>query len=340
MAETQKLTHRRGWDKRMGRPLARSALAFRNLAHNPIILKELRWRMRSGRALFLLSFYVGLLSIFAILTYVVEAPRPNSYSGYYNYSNTYNSNNYDQLGNGIFSAIVIVQLLLIWVMAPSFTTGALSGEKERQTYEILLLTLLSAPQIVLGKLFSTLAYLFLLVIAAIPVESIVFLVGGVGPDQLVVGLIIPLVTAGLLGSMGIFWSSFLKTTSRASRCSYLTALVVLLGLPGMGIPLAFLLYGTGNNDSSNNFLLNWASAFNPAVGLVATNEFLTGSSNAIKNANILYYVRNNGDIYPMPWLVSLAMALSLSFLFISLAIRCIKPLKTEGAGGTTFYRKK
>ncbi len=330
MAETQKLTRRKGWGKRVVRPLAWPGLALRSLSRNPIILKELRWRMRSGRAFFLLSFYVGLLSIVAILAYSVAVPRSNNYYGSYNYSYY---NNYDQLGNGIFTTILTVQLLLILVMAPSFTTSALSGEKESQTYEILLLTLLSAPQIILGKLLSTLAYLFLLVIAALPVESIVFLVGGVGADQLAVGLIIPLVAAVVLGSMGIFWSSFLRTTSRASRSTYLSALVLLLGFPGFGIPLANFIYGNGYSDKTSLFLLNWASAFNPGIGLIATNEILTSNSSSIKSFNIFYYIRNNGDIYPMPWLISLAMALALSFLFITLAIRCVKPLKVEGSGG-------
>jgi predicted ABC-type sugar transport system permease subunit len=63
---------------------------------------------------------------------------------------------------------------------------------------------------------------------------------------------------------------------------------------------------------------------------VATNELLINSSTSITEHNILYYINNNGDIYPMPWLIFLVMALLFSTLFTLLAIRFIKPLKTDG----------
>ncbi len=302
-----------------------------SLRRNPIIQKEFRGRMRSWRTFFNLSFFVGILGVFAVLTYAVSMPQPSYYSGYYGYTSSYYSGSYERLGSNIFSAILIVQIILISLLAPSFTSGVLSGEKERQTYEILLLTLLRPAEIVFGKLLSTLAYLFLLIIAAIPIESIVFLVGGVGVDQLIIGLIVPLVTTLLLGSLGVAWSSILKTTSRASRAAYIMGAVMLLGLPALGIPLAFAIYGYSGGTAASYFLLNWASAFNPGVALIATNSMLIDSySTSLKEKNAFYYILNGGDVCLSPWLVFVTVSLALSILFIVIAIRNVKPLKTDG----------
>lgn len=330
MAESQKLTRQRSIGLRIVSPLTGPVRLIQSLKRNPIIVKELRGRMRSWRALFNLALYVGILSVFAILTYAVSMPRPSSYYGSYGYSSYYYNSGYERLGSGIFSGIIVVQLLLIALLAPGFTAGVLSGEKERQTYEILLLTLLQPAEIVLGKLFSTLSYLFLLIIAAIPVESIVFLVGGVGFDQLIVGLIVPLVATLMLGTLGVMWSSVLRTSGRASRSTYITAIVLLLGLPALGIPLSMLIYGFYNDSEGGLFLLNWASAFNPAIAMVATNEMLINTSSGIREHNIFYYVRSNGDFYPMPWINFIIMALALSVLFTVLAIRFVKPLTSDG----------
>lgn len=334
MAETQKLS------RPTKTPTWRGPLKpvgwIRNLARNPLILKELRGRMRSWRALFVLGLYVGALSLFAILTYAVVVNQPSSYYNGYNSYSYYYGTDYERLGSGIFSGIIVVQLLLISLLAPGYTVGALSGEKERQTYEILLLTLLRPHEIVLGKLFATLLYLFLLIIAALPVESIVFLVGGVGLDQLIIGLIVPLVTVLLLGTLGVAWSSLLRTTVRASRSAYVTGMALLVGVPALGIPLGFAVYGFQNNSAFGTFLLNWASAFNPVVAVIATNTMLTGSTGGLREHNVFYYVLTNGEVYPMPWIIFLAMALALSAFFVTFAIRFVKPLKTDG----DFAKKK
>ena len=283
--------------------------------------------MRSWRALFNVALYVGLLSIFATLTYAISVPRTDYYNSYYSYS--YYNNDYERLGSNIFSAIIGVQLLLIVLLAPGFTSGVISGEKERQTYEILLLTLLQPAEIVFGKLLSTLAYLFLLIIAALPVESIVFLVGGVGADQLIIGLIVPLVTTLTLGTLGVMWSSLLRTSGRASRATYISMVVLVLGLPALAIPLSLLSYGFRGGSDSGDLMLYWASAFNPGVAVISTNELLISHNSRTTEHNIFYYL-DNGYIYPMPWLVFLVAALVLSTIFTLLAIRFVKPLKTDG----------
>src|SRR5437016_3633955 len=89
MAETQKLS-RQARTPAWGWPV-KPVGWIKNLSRNPIILKELRGRMRSWRALFILGLYIGALSLFAVLTYSVVVNQSTSYyyNGYYSYSYSY-----------------------------------------------------------------------------------------------------------------------------------------------------------------------------------------------------------------------------------------------------------
>ena len=68
-------------------------------------------------------------------------------------------------------------------LAPAFTSGAISLEREKQTLDMLAATPISSLAIVVGKLFSALAYVFLLIAASIPLTAIVFVFGGVGAGR-------------------------------------------------------------------------------------------------------------------------------------------------------------
>ncbi|MBK8024641.1 MAG: hypothetical protein IPK19_25260 [Chloroflexi bacterium] len=62
----------------------------------------------------------------------------------------------------LFFGIVGIELILILFIAPAFTAGAITGERERQTYDLLQTTLLSKATFVIGKLESALGYIVLL----------------------------------------------------------------------------------------------------------------------------------------------------------------------------------
>src|SRR6185369_5430589 len=107
----------------------------------------------------------------------------------------------------LFIGIVGVELFLVTFIAPTFTAGAISGERERQTYDLLRTTLLPASRLVIGKLISALSYVFLLLLAAIPLQSIAFLFGGVTELEVVLSFVILFITALALGSVGIYFSA-------------------------------------------------------------------------------------------------------------------------------------
>ena len=185
--------------------------------------KELRGRMRGRRAFVALTFYLTLLAGFA---WMLEALQASSFQNSGFGGATYQSS---QIGTGIFAGLLLLQTLLILILAPAFTTGAISQEREKQTLDLLVTTPISSLSIVLGKLFSALAWAFLLVVASIPLTAMVFVFGGVGPEDLFRGYIVLLVEVFGLGCVGLFFSALLKRTLAATIATYSVVLAMTVG---------------------------------------------------------------------------------------------------------------
>lgn len=186
---------------------------------NPIIVKELRSRMRGPRAFLTLT---GMLLLLGVLSYwlyrlVIAMSR---------YSGTPVS---PQIGQVLFAGLVFLELIVICGLTPAVTAGAISGEREKQTYEMLLATPLRPASILWGKLVSALSYVALLVFAAVPMASLVFIFGGVTPWEMVKALVVLIVTAVMVGVIGLFNSALFGRTSRSTVVSYVVILLMLFG---------------------------------------------------------------------------------------------------------------
>jgi hypothetical protein len=188
---------------------------------NPVMLKELRGRMRGVRAFVVLSVYLGLMSGFLALLYLIYEP----------FNRSTGTSAAGEIGRILFMGVVGVELMLIIFIAPAFTAGAITGERERLTYDLLRTTLLPSPSFVMGKLESALSYVLLLLLSAIPLQSIAFLFGGVTEAELILALIILAVTAVALGTVGIYFSANAMRTLSASVRAYTTTLVATFGVP-------------------------------------------------------------------------------------------------------------
>jgi hypothetical protein len=188
---------------------------------NPVMLKELRGRMRGARAFVVLTVYLGLMSGLTVLLYLVYTPS----------SRATGSAAAGEIGRVLFMGIVGIELMLIIFIAPAFTAGAITGERERQTFDLLQTTLLSSPSFVIGKLESALSYILLLLLAAIPLQSIAFLFGGVTELEIVLAFVILLVTGVALGTVGIYFSAATNRTLSASVRTYTSTLVATFAMP-------------------------------------------------------------------------------------------------------------
>ena len=132
--------------------------------------KELRGRMRGRRAFIFLTFYLVVLAGFAWMMELIQEQRVNVGFGNGSFFAA------AQIGREVFIGLLMFQTLLVVFLAPAFTAGAISLEREKQTLDLLATTPICSLAIVLGKLASALTYVFLLILASIPLTALVFVV--------------------------------------------------------------------------------------------------------------------------------------------------------------------
>jgi ABC-2 type transport system permease protein len=235
------------------------------LGINPIIVKELRSRMRGARAFAMLTGMLLLLGAVNYALYRIVLATTSIYSP---------SPLSPQIGQTLFTSLAFLELMMVCFIAPAVTAGAISSEREKLTYEMLLATPLRPASILWGKLVSGLSYVFLLIFAAIPMASLVFIFGGVTPRDMVKTLVILMAVTVTFGVVGIFMSTWLGRTARATVLSYLVVLALLIG------PLfVYILVGVLNGTEPPRWILvpNPVSALFSALTPAAPSDGASGA---------------------------------------------------------------
>ncbi len=299
---------------------ARRGRLRRLFGRNPVIIKELRGRMRGPRAFIVLTVYLLLMSIFVTLLYVVYVASTN---------NVYSGTNVQLIGKFVFGAVVGIELLLVCFIAPAFTAGAISGERERQTFDLLQTTLLPARSLVVGKLFSALSYILLLLVAAFPLQSLAFLLGGVAPEEVLIASGLLIATAFLFGASGIFFSSLMRRTLGSTVLTYAFALMATLGLPLILlalVPLASLFFNNAPPGPVAEAVLFYTFgvliAINPIATAVATEVLLVDQQSAFYFTVPL----SNGTTLPFisPWLPFMIFCFVVGVLMTIISIQAVR----------------
>lgn len=282
---------------------------------NPVILKELRGRMRGRQSFIMLTAYLGLIALFIGVLYTLLEETSSSMGWDPSFRQT--------AGKTIFGAVVLLEMLLIGFIGPGLTSGAISSERERQTYDLLRTTLLSARSLVLGKLGAAFSYLFLLILTALPIESLAFLLGGVGIGEMLISGLMLVVTALFFCTLGIFFSSFMRRTLPATLSSYGTILlsiifiVIILSLMTY-IRAAFYDYNNRMGELIMTVVL-WA--------LICTNPFMAAivTELILEQDQSLFFTTTSpfggpSIFLPSPWIVYVAFYSALTVILIVISI--------------------
>ncbi len=214
---------------------------------NPVLQRELISNLRAPRAFVLMLVYQIALATVVLIAYPRDIKIDLSRD----------SASAQRLVDFFF----IGQFAIASLMAPSFTAGAISGEKERKTYEMLLASPLRPWAIVLGKLIAALAHLIVLVIGSLPIIMLCLPLGGVSIYELLAAYLGLLSGIFLFGSISLFCSSYFKRTSSSLVVSYVFILPLLL----FGI-FSWLFLST-NGDLRLVLTITFVPAFCLVVGL-------------------------------------------------------------------------
>ncbi len=296
-----------------------------NAWQSPVILKELRGRMRGARAFILLFIYLAILSLVVLTIYLGFIASTNS-------AGTNTSSVSQGLGKGIFLTIAAFELMMVCFIAPALTSGSISSERERQTYDVLRTTLISARSLVLGKYFSSLSFIIILLVAAFPLEALSSMLGGVAIEEVLISFLILVLSAVFFSAIGLFFSCLMQRTLASTVLAYATSILIVFGIPMIMVFALAVLAGifSANSTLSNNAVVQFIAyaigwfliCLNPATAGGATELML------INNQNALYITLPlvNGTNFPVlgPWIIFVIAYGLASLLLLLLSIWVIK----------------
>src|SRR5688572_19288045 len=195
--------------------------AWRLIPANPILLRVVEAGGRRRRDLFIRCAYLGLL-VFVVITSLVGSQSTIGSGA--------SLNDLAKMSDQIFARMSYLQLGLVALLAPIFTAGAITQEKDSQTYDILLSTPLTNGQIVLGSLLSRLFFVVALLISGIPIFSITQIFGGVSIAAIVRSFGIAAATAFVTGALAMAIAVFKVGTRRTIFSFYLFVVIYLVGV--------------------------------------------------------------------------------------------------------------
>ncbi len=178
------------------------------LRDNPVLQRELLVNLRMGRAFLLLFAYLALLSA------VVYVQWPSERIDVTNPAQS----------QRLMSLFFLGQYLLASLMAPSFAAGSITGEKERQTYEMLLASPLRPGAVLLGKFFASLCHLALLIFCSLPIVMLCLPLGGTSLYELLASYVVLILSIATFGMISLTCSGFFARTSAALVVSYMLIL--------------------------------------------------------------------------------------------------------------------
>lgn len=281
------------------------------LPANPILVRVVYGNSRRSRHLWLRFAYLAII-LAVVMVGLISSSTTGSLA---------------QLAKGAsrtFWLASVTQLLLMCFLAPIFTAGAITQEKDAQTYNILISTPLSNAQIVIGSLMSRLYFVFVLLLAALPIFFTTMIYGGVTTGQIVRSFALAGATALITGSLAIT-ISMVRVGTRKTIFSFFIAIAVYL----------FTLYVLGDWKETwvaeapmnpQGRRMSWLAAFHPYLALqVALNQL-----EAPDIAAVAQYGWPHRYFLAYPHLSYSVLMTLLSFMLIAVSIFFVRRGVREG----------
>ena len=287
---------------------------------NPIVKKDLQVTVRSMRMSWGLFAYEAALAVTFLLALLVIQVE----SGYISSGNIYSDLVY------LFPVVAIAQVCIVALYMPIITASSISGEKERQTFDIMLTTCMSPFSIVFGKVISAVIRILFFVTASMPIMAMSFVVGGLSWSNLLYYLLALILFSVFAGSVGILASSLCRKSVGAVLLSFVFYFIIfLLTFVPM---LAYLLITRGEYGETPLFLLiNPAVFFEEVFAQMMTGLSLFGQEGGTfsrSDVGILTYALARGKVWMF---VSAGCILGMSALLMGMAAWKVNPLHS-GSG--------
>ena len=196
---------------------------------NPVYKRECMVSARSFKLALVLLVFNGILALVALLNMYsalaqVRLTAEVQYTGFLD----------------LYMFVASLEFLMLILIMPAMTAGSISGERERQTLDLMLTTCMTPADIVLGKLEAALGTMFLMVVSSLPILAMVFVYGGVTASDLLLLVCCFFAAAVFMGSIGLCCSALFRRTTAATVAAYAVTAVLTAGTYGINFLVTYI----------------------------------------------------------------------------------------------------
>ncbi|TFG50020.1 MAG: hypothetical protein E4H40_01970, partial [Candidatus Brocadiia bacterium] len=269
----------------------------------PIFDKELRVSSRRRRNYVLRFAYLGLLTLFLVLFWLQVV---NDRGG----SAAFHASRMAEAGKGIIAYIVWFQFLATQLIAIIMLSTSISDEIYHRTLGSLMSTPINSFQIVMGKLFSKLLQIIILLGISLPLLAIVRVFGGVPWNYVISSVCITLTAVIFVGSLSLFFSIL-------SRRAYVVIIMTILAVGMLYGVLPLISFLTLEDLINEKDLFTVLSYVNPFINLGMNTEGM-----ATARATMTF-----------SWPLHCAIMLALSSLVLAVSITMVRKVALLQATG-------
>src|SRR3954468_20203482 len=198
--------------------MGKIAATIRSLSPlGPIFGKELRSTSRRKRTYYLRFFYIGALLPVMLFCYSITS---SEFRGVHSVARR--AQKLAEMGAIFFAVFSFFSLGAMAIAGPVLTATAINSERLHKTLPVLLMTPISAWQIVAGKLFSRLLIALTLLGLSLPILAIVRLLGGVEIYDMFGVVCICIAVALFTASIGLLLSTLVSRAYSVILLAYAT----------------------------------------------------------------------------------------------------------------------
>ncbi|MCD6118502.1 ABC transporter permease subunit [bacterium] len=274
-----------------------------------IVIKEFRQKARGLSTIGVLTFVLGVI---ALVSYLILL------SGYAQIESGFQKAS--DVGRNLAVAVLITQLILTAVFGLSFNGSAITQERDRETIDLLNLTLLGNAEIIIGKMMSSMLYIILLLFAGLPFFALSYTFGGWELSEILAAIAVEFSLVILVSSYGLLISVTSKDTRVALGRTFAVLIFGAVGTLYFGIRL--LSQSLSGIDAFHKIMGFISLLLNPGFALwsilfpdIQSHISSTSSALTTLSANLPF------------WVLAAIFQLLVSMLAISAAIRCYKMIR-------------
>ena len=278
---------------------------------NPVLRNESKISVRSIKFTLMIFAYIAVLSV-AVMIYYSSVNEAIFSNGLYLESSKL-----------FYVVMALGQAILLLFIVPALSSTAICSEREKQTLDILLSSKLTPFQIIIGKVSASSLRVIILIISTMPLYAIGAIIGVVKISNILSLIVFFIVNTIFVSSIGVFVSTYIKTSKVSTALSYALVLFIYIGI--IVIAWAILMITVYKMSMSGNTLTTVPKAspivyLSPVVGFVSLLLNQVGLGIEFSSMFSEFGISMHSEY------ISIVVQLVLSGLFIYLASVKLNPL--------------